>query len=314
MINGGGKRRALGRGLGALIVDTRTTAPTDLDVVTPESSGATADGVCSIPLDNIAPNPQQPRALFDPAALEELAASIREHGIIQPLLVTTRPDEPDKYWLIAGERRWRAARLAELETVPAIVRDASPEQLVELALVENLQRADLNPLEEAAAFQTLVDEFALTQAEIGQRVGKSRAAIANTLRLLQLPRPIQEALGDGRISAGHGRALLALPDHDAMEKALARIVARALSVRQTEEYVKQVLLAATQAAEPVAVAEPTVADAHLAHLENRFRAVLGTRVNLARNKDGSGRLVVHFYSEEDLNNLYQLIAGDEDVY
>ena len=310
---GGGKRRALGRGLGALIVDTRTTAPTDRFADITPAEGAAA-GVRDIPLDDIAPNPQQPRALFDPAALAELADSIREHGIIQPLIITTRPNEPDKYWLIAGERRWRAARLAEFDTVPAIVRDASPEQLVELALVENLQRADLNPLEEAAAFQTLIDEFALTQAEIGQRVGKSRAAVANTLRLLQLPRSLQEALGDGRISAGHGRALLALPDADAMEKALARIVARSLSVRQTEEYVKQVLLAAAQSPAPEPAMEPVVADAHLVHLEGRFRAALGTRVNLARNKDGSGRLVVHFYSEEDLNNLYQLIAGDEDVY
>jgi ParB family chromosome partitioning protein len=244
-----------------------------------------------------------------------LAASIREHGIIQPLLLTANPLEPGKFWIVAGERRWRAARLAEFATVPAIVRDASPEELVELALVENLQRADLNPLEEASAYQTLIDEFTLTQAEIGQRVGKSRSAIANTLRLLQLPRPVQEALSDGRISAGHARALLALPDPDVMSKGLARILDRALSVRQTEEYVKQLLLAAAQPAEPApAPEEPPAVDTHLAHLENRFRAFLGTRVNLARNKDGSGRLIVHFYSDEDLNNLYQLIAGDEDTF
>ena len=260
MINaGGGKRRALGRGLGALIVDTQTTAPTDLDEAAPATDLAAA-GVRQVPLDDIAPNPQQPRALFDPAALEELAASVREHGIIQPLLLTTNPHEPGKYWLIAGERRWRAARLAEFETVPALVRDASPEQLVELALVENLQRADLNPLEEAAAYQTLIDEFTLTQAEIGQRVGKSRSAIANTLRLLQLPRAVQEALGDGRISAGHARALLALPDQEAMTAGLARILSRALSVRQTEEYVKQALLAAAKKNEPAPPPpEPTAA-------------------------------------------------------
>ncbi len=301
------KRRGLGRGLSALIMDTQSARPE------PILEAPVDDGVRQLRWDSITPNPHQPRARFDSAALDELAASIREHGIIQPLIVTQQPDQPDAYWLVAGERRWRAARLAELESVPAIVRDASPQQLVEWALVENVQRADLNPLEEATAYQSLLDEFQLTQAEIGRRVGKSRSAIANTVRLLQLPPGVQLALVDERISAGHARALLALPDPDAMSKALARILARDLSVRQTEELVKRMVAEAESVpaqAEPEPVSPP---DANLSHLENRFRAVLGTKVNLTRNRDGTGRLTVHFYSDEDLAQIYALIAGEDDA-
>jgi ParB family transcriptional regulator, chromosome partitioning protein len=331
------KRRGLGRGLGALIVDTQSTPPAfeetdeqtgdhsygESEDIADESPDATrrsgaenaltlSEGVRQLALDQISPNPQQPRNYFDPAALEELASSIRAHGILQPLIVTVNPNQPAQYWLVAGERRWRAARLALLETVPVIVREASPLQLVEWALVENLQRADLSPLEEAAAYQTLIDAFTLTQAEIGQRVGKSRAAVANTLRLLQLPREVQEALMDGRLSAGHARALLALPDEDLMRVALEQVLSRGLSVRQTEELVKQLTL---QAGEPTPAAEeqPQPAnDSQLAHMENHFRSILGTRVNLSRNRDGSGRLVVHFYSDEELGQIYQLIAGDDE--
>ena len=192
------------------------------------------------------------------------------------------------------------------------MRDASPLQLVEWALVENVQRADLSPLEEAAAYQTLLDTFTLTQAEIGQRVGKSRAAVANTLRLLQLPPEVQEALMGGRLSAGHARALLALPDADLMLVALEQILSRALSVRQTETLVKQLTL---QASEPTPEAEETPqteSDSQLTHMENHFRSILGTRVNLSRKRDGSGQLVVHFYSDEELSQIYQLIAGEDE--
>lgn len=335
-LNPANKRRGLGRGLGALIVDTQTTPPPAFEESSraedsreasedateaqeDEAASGLREGMRQLLLDQISPNPQQPRSHFDPAALEELAASIRTHGILQPLIVTLNPHQPSSYWLVAGERRWRAARMALLESVPAIVREASPLQLMEWALVENLQRADLNPLEEAAAYQALIETFTLTQAEIGQRVGKSRAAVANTIRLLQLPLEVQQALMDGRLSAGHGRALLALPDHDTMQAALAQLFTRGLSVRQTEELVKQMLM---QAAQPTPAAEkeeekeekqaePTN-DSQLAHMENHFRSVLGTRVNLNRNRDGSGKLVVHFYSDEELSQLYQLIAGDDE--
>jgi ParB family chromosome partitioning protein len=322
--SGAPKRRGLGRGLGALIVDTQSTPPPAFEETSAESSAqeshsqddqagmAAREGIQQLSLDQISPNPQQPRTHFDPEALEELAASIRAHGILQPLIVTSNPNHPSHYWLVAGERRWRAARLAQLETVPVIVREASPLQLVEWALVENLQRADLGPLEEAAAYQTLSEAFTLTQAEIGQRVGKSRAAVANTLRLLQLPPEVQQALMDGRLSAGHARALLGLPDADLMRVALEQVVSRGLSVRQTEELVKQLAL---QVAKPTTEApkkRPAGDDSQLAHMENHFRSILGTRVNLSRNRDGSGRLVVHFYSDEELAQIYQLIAGDDE--
>jgi ParB family chromosome partitioning protein len=350
--NSANRRRGLGRGLGALIVDTQKTPPPAFETDRSGDSQATDDmleaqehrvsnglregqsgkksegtsegtsagvseGIRQLPLDQISPNPQQPRSHFDPTALEELAASIRTHGILQPLIVTMNPHQPSSYWLVAGERRWRAARIAPLESVPAIVREASPLQLMEWALVENLQRADLNPLEEATAYQALVETFAMTQAEIGQRVGKSRAAVANTIRLLQLPLEAQQALMDGRLSAGHGRALLALPDHDTMLAALAQLLTRGLSVRQTEEMVKQMLLQAaqqttTEETENKEAAEDPASDSQLAHMENHFRSVLGTRVNLNRNRDGSGKLVVHFYSDEELGQLYQLIAGDDE--
>jgi ParB family chromosome partitioning protein len=303
------KRRGLGRGLGALIMDTQSPRPAPAPE--PPDSG----GVRLLTWESISPNPHQPRGHFDPGALDELAASIREHGIIQPLIVTQQPQQPDTYWLVAGERRWRAARLADLTAVPAIVREASPQQLVEWALVENLQRADLSPLEEAAAYQSLLDEFGLTQAEIGTRVGKSRSAIANTLRLLHLPADAQTALVDERISAGHARALLALPDQALITQALAHILAHDLSVRQTEELVKRL---SASAAPPDPQPEPEdmaarAPDADWSHLEDRLRAALGTRVNLTRNRDGSGRLTVHFYSDEDLNQIYHLIAGDDDI-
>ncbi len=338
--NSANRRRGLGRGLGALIVDTQKAPPPafetdgtgDLQATNDNTSEAqghrvsngrhegqsdgASEGIRQLPLDQISPNPQQPRSHFDPTSLEELAASIRTHGILQPLIVTMNPHQPSSYWLVAGERRWRAARIAPLESVPAIVREASPLQLMEWALVENLQRADLNPLEEATAYQALVETFTMTQAEIGQRVGKSRAAVANTIRLLQLPLEAQQALMDGRLSAGHGRALLALPDHDTMLAVLAQLLARGLSVRQTEDLVKQMLL---QAAQPTTAeeteneeAEEPANDSQLAHMENHFRSVLGTRVNLNRNRDGSGKLVVHFYSDEELSQLYQLIAGDDE--
>lgn len=301
------KRRGLGRGLGALIMDTQGAR-----AAAQNAAVENADGVRLLAWESITPNPHQPRAHFDPGALDELAASIREHGIIQPLIVTQQTQRPDAYWLVAGERRWRAARLAGLTTVPAIVREASPQQLVEWALVENLQRADLNPLEEAAAYQSLLDEFGLTQAEIGQRVGKSRSAIANTVRLLQLPTEVQAALVDGRISAGHARALLALSDAALIAQALERILAHDLNVRQTEELVKRLTGTPEAQPEPETAEPPRSFDADLTHLENRLRAALGTRVNLTRNRDGSGRLTVHFYSDEDLTQIYHLIAGEED--
>ena len=300
-----GKKRGLGRGLGALIMDTALT-PASPEVV----AQAEAGGVQMVAIDHLLPNPHQPRANFDPAALEELAASIRTHGIIQPLVVTAAPDKPAHYWLIAGERRWRAAKMAGLIEAPVIVREATPQQLMEWALVENVQRADLNPIEEATAFQALMAEFGLTQAEVAERVGKSRPAIANTVRLLGLPVEAQQAVIDGQISAGHARALLGLPSQAVIRRALPEVIKHELSVRQTEALVRRL---SAPSPEPTSNQETIAPELqqHLQFLEDRFRSALGTKVSLSRNPDGAGKLIVHFYSDDDLESIYQLIAGEE---
>jgi ParB family chromosome partitioning protein len=244
----------------------------------------------------------QPRTTLQQEALAELAASIREHGLIQPLIVTQHG--PERYQIIAGERRWQAARMAGLAMVPVIIKEATPQQTLELALVENIQRADLNPLEEATAYRQLVDEFGLTQEQVAERVGKSRVAVTNTMRLLRLPAEAKQALADGSIREGHARALLSLASRGAQLAALKTIVAKALSVRQAEELVRR-LLAGPQPEEP-----PRQASPEIAALENRFRETLGTKVNLYRNRRGRGRLVIHFYSEEELQAIYEAIVGE----
>jgi ParB family chromosome partitioning protein len=280
-----GRRSGLGRGLEALI------PVTDLP----------ASGLTQVPVSAIVPNPMQPRTFLDPEALEELAVSIREHGLIQPLIVTQQG--PERYQLIAGERRWQAARLAGLVTLPAIVKEATPQQVLELALVENIQRADLNPLEEASAFRQLVDEFGLTQEQVAGRVGKSRVAVTNTMRLLRLPDEAKQALADGTIREGHARALLALPTPKAQAAALRTVVKKALSVRQTEELVRRLL------AGPPPKKEAQPVPPEIQALEEDFRETLGTKVNLYRNRKGRGRLVIHFYSEEELQAIYDVIVG-----
>ncbi|MCX6045507.1 MAG: ParB/RepB/Spo0J family partition protein [Chloroflexi bacterium] len=304
-------KRALGRGLGALIVNTEIHHPDD-----PISSSQLDDtgsgiGVSLLSLEVIRPNPQQPRTIFDEAALQDLAASIRAHGIIQPLIVTENPTQPNTYWLVAGERRWRAARLANLTEVPVLVREASPQQLMELALVENVQRADLSALEEAAAYQTLLSEFGLTHQEIAERVGKSRSAVTNTLRLLELPLLVQDALASNHISAGHARALLPLRNPTAIQQALQQVLAEELNVRQTEALITRLLV--PKVAPPAKPAPKPAAAEQLAYLENRFRTALGTRVQLNRSTNGSGKLVVHFYNDDDLEQLYKLIAGGDEA-
>ena len=314
------KKRGLGRGLAALIADTGGDAGRDTGDIHHETGSQTAasapaadDAPRFVALDALSPNPHQPRGQFDEESLRELAASIRVHGIIQPLVVTPAP-EAGRFWIIAGERRWRAARLAGLETAPVLLRAATAQALTELALVENIQRDDLNAIEEARAYQALLDDYGLTQAEVAERVGKSRSAVANTVRLLQLPAPVQGAVAEGRIAAGHARALLALPDAASVLALLDEIERRGLSVRQTETLVKGWLEAHAAAAEPAAEEPKRGPDpqllAHLGDLENRFRSALGTKVNLDRKDDGSGRLVVHFYSDDDLEAIYRLIAGE----
>jgi ParB family chromosome partitioning protein len=280
-------RRALGRGLNALIPAAETQA-----------------GAAEIPVARVSPNPHQPRQSIAEESLAELAASIREHGVIQPLVVTQSGDE---YQLIAGERRWRAAQLAGLTTIPAIIKESTPQQMLELALVENVQRADLNPLEEAGAYRQLMDDFGLTQEEVAARVGKSRTAVANIVRLLRLPDDVKAALAADRISEGHARALLALPTAQLQRQVLAIIEARGLNVRQVEELVRRIQLE-SEADESEAEAQPALSPQDR-DVVDKFQARLGTRVNLVRSKKG-GRLVIHFYSEEELQAIYEAIVRE----
>jgi len=284
------RKSGLGRGLEALIPPVG------------EDGAAAAQGVIEAPLASISPNPHQPRAPIRDQDLVELAASIQEHGVIQPLVVNR---VPAGYQLIAGERRWRAARLAGLSTVPVVVKDVAPSEMLELALVENLQRADLNALEEAMAYRQLTEEFGLTQEQVARRVGKSRVAVSNTLRLLKAARGVQEALLEGSVSEGHARALLGLEQAEAQEAALKTVLKRELNVRQTEELVRRLLGLRQQESR----AAPEVSPETRA-LEARFREVLGTKVNLTRQGD-RGRIVIHFYSEEELDALYERIVGSE---
>ena len=233
------KKRGLGKGLGALI---------------PVSE----PGPTEVPVDAIAPNPLQPRQNMAAEALEELAASIREHGLIQPLIVSQVADaEAQRYQLIAGERRLEAARLAGLARVPVIIREATPQEMLELALVENIQRADLNPLEQATAYRHLMDDFGLTQEQVAERVGKSRAAVANSVRLLRLPDEIKNSLAQGQITEGHARAVLALDEPNSQRKVWKAILKRGLNVRQTEETVRRLAAGPKPPAWPATAARAT---------------------------------------------------------
>ncbi|MFQ6101449.1 MAG: ParB/RepB/Spo0J family partition protein [Anaerolineae bacterium] len=285
------RKSGLGKGLEALIPVA-------------EEEAAAAQGVIEVDLASITPNPHQPRAPIRDQDLVELAVSIEEHGVIQPLIVTR---VLDGYQLIAGERRWRAARLAGLPTVPVVVKDVVPSEMLELALVENLQRADLNPLEEAMAYRQLAEEFGLTQEQVARRVGKSRVAVSNTLRLLKAARPVQEALLEGKISEGHARALLALEQAEAQQAALKTVLKKGLNVRQTEELARRLLGLRRESRERRPAREKSP---ETRALEARFRESLGTKVNLTRSGEG-GRIVIYFYSEEELDALCERIVGSE---
>jgi ParB family transcriptional regulator, chromosome partitioning protein len=283
------RRTGLGRGLDALI---------------PGSERPSAGAIQQVLVTAIEPNPRQPRQQIDPGELEELAASIREYGVLQPLILTYEPGEPERFILIAGQRRLLAARLAGLESVPALLREASEQQRLELALIENVQRTDLNALEQAEAFRQLSDEFGLSHEAISTRVGKSRASITNTLRLLKLPEDVRSALAGAEISEGHARALLALATPQAQSAALEIVLKQALSVRQTEELVRR-LSGQRPESRPKPAASPEVRA-----LEERLRQQLGTRVSLNRRGRG-GTLVIHFYSDEELDALVDNLLGEE---
>lgn len=278
-------KRGLGRGLDALFTTTET--PTT--------------GVSQLPVSAIRRNPRQPRLQFNPVELEELVNSIREHGVIQPLVVA-QGEAVGHYILIAGERRLEASKIAGLPTVPVIVREASDQQLLELALVENIQRADLGPLETAQAYKHLVEDFNLSHEEIANKVGKKRTTVSNTLRLLKLPPRIQEGLAKGEIDEGHARALLALSAAPAQLAAYDTVLRNQLNTRQTEELVRR--LQGQKEARP---ARPTK-HAESEAIAARMREALGTKVALKRGRKG-GTIVIHFYSDEELNAIAEAILG-----
>jgi ParB family chromosome partitioning protein len=283
------RRSGLGRGLDAIIPSPPPAPPS-----------AASSGVQEVDIDLIAPNPYQPRTVFNPAHVTELAESIREHGIIQPLVVS-RPSEPDgaPYQLIAGERRLLASREAGLKRVPVIVKEATPQALLELALVENLQRQDLGPLEEAVAFKRLADDFDMTQEAVATRVGRSRSAVANSIRLLSLSDEMQASLATGEITAGHARALLAIEDPNVRRLVWLRIVEHDLTVREAEALAK--------AGMRTALKRTVRRSADLAAVEETLRGALGTKVELQKGRKG-GRVVIHFYSDEELDSLIDRLS------
>jgi len=282
------RKGGLGKGLDALIPGDFSPTPASSDSFVLTSS--------------IIPNPRQPRDTMNPDDLQDLANSIREHGIIQPLIVTHEPMS-DTYTLIAGERRLQAARLVGLEKVPVVIRTATDQERLELALIENVQRSDLSPLETAEAYRKLADEFNLSHEEISARVGKGRVAVTNTMRLLKLPEQAKKALNEGRISEGHGRALLGLPTPQAQLNALQTILHQDLNVRQTEELIRKL-----GGQKPPVVAAKEV-DPDVKEIEERLCERLGTRVTLKHSKKG-GTVTIHYYSEEELSGLLnRLIPG-----
>ncbi len=276
----------LGRGLASLIPQRHAGMPPPTEV----------------PTDRVRPNPYQPRKRIDDAALETLTASIREHGVIQPILVT---ETLDGYQLVAGERRLRAAIAAGLDRIPAVVRQLADRDQLELALVENLQREDLDPIEAALAYRQLVDEFGFTREQLAQRVGRARSTVANTLRLLELASRVQLAVAEGRLTEGHARAIGGLAP-DGQDRILDTVIADDLSVRQTEELVRRLREPRVE----TTARSPRISDPDLERVEEDLRRSLGTKVSLARSRRG-GRIVIEYYSDEELGRLYERLTGGE---
>jgi ParB family transcriptional regulator, chromosome partitioning protein len=295
------RRGGLGRGLESLI-------PSGPDRHASAANGGQAGGgtPLEVPIDAIAPNPWQPRVHLDRQRLEDLAHSIRTQGVMQPLVVTTS-DEPDHYTLIAGERRWRASGIAGLKTVPVIIKDVAPQAMLEMAIVENVVRTDLSPLEEASAYKQLIEDFGLTQADVADRVGRSRVSITNTLRLLNAPERVLEALAAEQISEGHTRALLGLGSAADQLAVLDIVLDKGLSVRQTEDLVRRWLSGAPSRNQ----ATPD-RDADEIRLESRLRDALGTKVVLKRGTGSTGgTITIQYYSDEQLQSLYDRLVGED---
>ncbi|HXB72584.1 MAG TPA: ParB/RepB/Spo0J family partition protein [Candidatus Acidoferrales bacterium] len=288
-------RKALGKGLAALL-------PTRPPTVPPAPAPAREETALDVPIDSIDANPLQPRKVFQGERLAELAQSIRANGIIQPLVVRKAGD---RYQLVAGERRWRAAKLAGIQEVPIVVRDIPDERLLEITLVENIQREDLNPIETAVAFTRMETELHLTAEQIGSRTGKDRSTVVNFTRLLHLPNDIQQLVADRRLSAGHARCLLTLPTEDLQRQAAERAVSQNWSVRQLERVTQKM----TESRRPKSVDEAAV-DPNVKAAIQELERTLGTKVKIVEKAKGKGKIEIEYYSADDLDRIYTAIVGE----
>lgn len=309
-----GRKNGLGRGLDALFPEktpvsrenvrkpvTKPTKKTEISVKADQKNESSNQKKTAmmVKISNVEPNRDQPRKQFDEDALLELSESVKQYGILQPLLVS---DKKDYYEIIAGERRWRAAKLAGLKEVPVIVKEFSAQELVEISLIENIQREDLNPVEEAMAYKRLMDEFHLKQDEIADRVGKSRTAVTNSMRLLKLSAKVQQMLIDEMITAGHARAILAISDKEKQETVAMRVFDEKLSVRETEKLVKEIK-------NPKKPKEKKAVENEFVYkdLENRMKEVMGTKVSIASKSNGKGKIEIEYYSEKELERMFEMI-------
>lgn len=295
-------RKALGKGLSALL-PAKPAVPVREPPPPPPESPPTA-APTTIPVGHIQPNPLQPRTVFQPAQLEELAQSIRANGIIQPLIVR---GQAGHYQIVAGERRWRAAQIAGLADVPVVIQDVDDNRMLELALIENIQREDLNPIEAAHAFDRLSREMGLSQEEIGRRTGKDRSTIANFLRLLRLPAEVQLLLAEHRLSMGQARAILGLPTPELQIQLAEKTAAQGLSVRQVEALVRQL----TEAPSPKTSKRDAPQDPNVRVAAEELEKTLGTRVRIVELTDQRGRIEIEYYSQEDLDRVFTLIVGGD---
>ena len=297
------QRKALGKGLAALL-PTRPGA--SAQPMAAETAKRAPRDRSTLPLNDIEPNPMQPRTVFQPERLEELAASIRSSGIIQPLIVR---HHGERYQIVAGERRWRAAKMAGLTDVPVVVQEVADPVMLELALIENIQREDLNPIETAHAFERLARDLRISQEEIGRRTGKDRTTIANLLRLLKLPLEVQHLVAEHRISQGHARAILGLPDAQDQIQLAEKAAAQGLSVRQVEAQVQEMTADRGRPPGSGGRKEPAQ-DPNVRAAADKLQTVLGTRVRIVELSDQRGRIEIEYYSQEELDRLFQQIAGE----
>ena len=305
------KKSGLGRGLDALFPEKTVHSKQEekpvqkavsADAEKEKETETAGSGIKTVKISKVEPNREQPRKKFDEDALLELSESIKQYGILQPLLVS---DKKDYYELIAGERRWRAAKMAGLKEVPIIIKEFSDQETVEISLIENIQREDLNPVEEAQAYKRLIDEFHLKQDEIADRVAKSRTAVTNSLRLLKLDPRVQDMVVDEMITAGHARAILSIPDSDMQEMVASKVFDNQLSVRETEELVRKILKPSKKKEKVSNSAE----DAIYESLEEKMKGITGTRVFIRRKKNNKGKIEIEYYSRDDLERIIDLFES-----